>query len=241
MLLQLFFIASLVLVHAFAGKLVNLQAIPRSAWLSFAGGVSVAYVFIHIFPELTEAQQTIDEHGAISYIEHHAYLVALVGLAVFYGLEHMVKSPLNAERHQGGHKSESQPIAAFWLHIGSFSLYNALIGYLLVDQEQSPLQMVFYTLAMGFHFLVNDHALLQHHRHVYLHQGRWILSAAVLFGWVCGQLVEVSEAATSTLFAFLAGGIVLNILKEELPEERQSRFWPFAFGTAGYSAFLLVL
>jgi len=61
-----------------------------------------------------------------------------------------------------------------------------------------------------------------------------------MLGWVVGLVVEVSEAATSTLFAFLAGGIVLNVLKEELPEERQSRFWPFAAGAAGYSVLLLI-
>jgi hypothetical protein len=43
------------------------------------------------------------------------------------------------------------------------------------------------------------------------------------------------------LFAFLAGGVVLNVLKEELPEERESRFWAFALGAASYTALLLVL
>lgn len=39
--------------------------------------------------------------------------------------------------------------------------------------------------------------------------------------------------------AFVAGGIVLNMLKEELPEDRHSRFWPFALG-ALISTVLLV-
>jgi hypothetical protein len=33
-----------------------LEGTPRSVWLSVAGGVSVAYVFVHLFPELAEAQ-----------------------------------------------------------------------------------------------------------------------------------------------------------------------------------------
>jgi hypothetical protein len=37
-----------------------------------------------------------------------------------------------------------------------------------------------------------------------------------------------------------SGGIILNVLKEELPEERKSRFLPFAGGVVGY-AVLLVL
>jgi hypothetical protein len=70
--------------------------------------------------------------------------------------------------------------------------------------------------------------------------GRWILAAAPLLGWLVGVLVELPPIATSALFAFLAGGVVLNVLKEELPEDRESRFWAFAAGTAGYALLLLV-
>jgi hypothetical protein len=42
------------------------------------------------------------------------------------------------------------------------------------------------------------------------------------------------------LFAFLAGGIVLNVIKEELPEERESRFPAFVVGTGGYAVLLLL-
>lgn len=52
---------------------------------------------------------------------------------------------------------------------------------------------------------------------------------------------ELGEAALALLFAFLAGGVVLNVLKEELPEERESRFGAFALGLAAYAALLLAL
>ena len=41
--------------------------------------------------------------------------------------------------------------------------------------------------------------------------------------------------------AFFGGGVILNVLKDEVPSERQSRFWAFALGGAGYSALLLTL
>lgn len=50
---------------------------------------------------------------------------------------------------------------------------------------------------------------------------------------------SVQQVAIGFLFAFLAGGVVLNVLKEELLEERQSRYWPFLAGAAGYSLLLL--
>lgn len=47
--------------------------------------------------------------------------------------------------------------------------------------------------------------------------------------------------ALAAITAFLAGGIVLNVLKEELPEERESRFWAFALGATSYATILLAL
>ena len=43
------------------------------------------------------------------------------------------------------------------------------------------------------------------------------------------------------LFALLAGGVIMNVLKEELPEERESCFWALALGAAVYAALLLAL
>jgi hypothetical protein len=65
------------------------------------------------------------------------------------------------------------------------------------------------------------------------------LAAAVLAGWLVGLLFDISEAALAVLFAFLAGGVITNVLKEELLQERESRLWAFALGAALYSAVLL--
>ncbi|WP_104203858.1 hypothetical protein [Billgrantia saliphila] len=241
MLLQILSISILMLSHIYAGKLRYLSHIPRSAWLSLGGGISVSYVFLHIFPELEQAQQHLAEQAALAFIESHAYLVALLGLVLFYGLEHKIKTrePQPSEGKSKGVSGTQTGISLFWLHIGSFSLYNALIGYLLVYRDSTVLETLFFVVAMAFHFLMNDHSLYYHHRDAYLRYGRWILSLFIGLGWVVGLSFQISEAATSVLFAFLAGGIILNVLKEELPEERQSRVWPFALGATLYSVLLL--
>lgn len=46
------------LVHIFIDRLSFLDTVPRSRWLSFAGGVAVSYVFLHILPELGAHQET---------------------------------------------------------------------------------------------------------------------------------------------------------------------------------------
>lgn len=234
-LLTFFTAAGLALIHLFAGKLRFLEGIPRSRWLSLAGGVSVAYVFLHLLPELTKAQEALGER--LSFLEQRSYLFALIGLAVFYGLERAAK-----ESRQGGKGGEDDASSSvFWLHVFSFALYNLIVGYLLLHREESGLRSLrWYFIAMALHFVVNDFGLREHHKGSYHSTGRWFLAAAVLAGWGLGLVVEVSETLLNLLFAFLAGGVVLNVLKEELPEERKSSFWAFALGAAGYATLLLL-
>ena len=61
----------------------------------------------------------------------------------------------------------------------------------------------------------------------------------MIIGWALGSATPLPEFFIGFLFAFLARSVVLNALKEELPEERQSRFWPLALGGTA-SAVLLV-
>jgi len=229
----------LALVHLFGGQLRFLQVQPRSTWLSLGGGISVAYVFLHLLPELQQHQRTLAQAAspALTSLRHHAYLIALLGLAVFYGLECLALRD-RRQRQKAGEKATSPGV--FWISICSFTVYNALIGYLLVEQVRAGAgNLYLFTGAMGLHFLVNDYGLREHYQARYRHMGRWLLSAAVLMGALLGLYREVPVVLVSTLVAFLAGGIILNVLKEELPAERESSFGAFAVGVAGYAALLL--
>jgi hypothetical protein len=219
-------------VHVASPWLVFLDRTPRSIWLSIAGGVSVAYVFVHLLPELARLQR---EHFGEHQIESFLYLFAVSGLVAYYGLEQLAK------QHGGGSGSRT-PALVFWLHLSSFGLYNLLIGYLL--HEQARLEgiagMGLYAGAMALHFVVNDRALYHHHGELYTRRGRWILAAGTLAGWGLGLRLEIGMTWIAAAVAFLAGSVVLNVIKEELPEERESRFWAFALGTAAYAGLLVI-
>lgn len=66
--LSAIFAVTLALIHLYSGKLRFLNTMPRSRWLSMASGVSVAYVFIHILPDLSEQQETISQTGALGFL-----------------------------------------------------------------------------------------------------------------------------------------------------------------------------
>ena len=228
--------ALLAAVHLTAAHLRVLQVVPRSRWLSFAGGIAVSYVFVRILPELAKAQRAFEDAPPLTpaWLEHHVYLLALAGLVSFYAVARLV------QKHRDRRPAHRAPAtdAAFWLHIGSFAVYNALIGYLL-HSRASLAELFWFTLAVGMHFLVTDYSLREDHRHLYNRYARWLLAAAILAGWALGAGYRAPERAFAALLGFVSGAIVLNAIKEELPRERESRIWPFLAGAALHAALLL--
>jgi hypothetical protein len=227
------------MVHVYGARLTIMSALPRSRWLSLAGGISVAFVFVHVLPELDRGQAAIQEsnHWITDTLGHHVYLVALAGLLIYYGLERTVK--VHDLRNDLGDTTTEHHL--FWVHIGAFAIYNAVIGFLILHRDVTGAGLVTFTFAMMLHFVVNDHALRQHHQQAYHAVGRWILAASVMAGWFAGRAIELGDATVGVLFAFVAGGLVLNVLKEELPGERNSSFPAFALGAVAYSGLLLLI
>ncbi|URD61851.1 hypothetical protein M8312_04885 [Sphingomonas sp. KRR8] len=238
-------------IHLTAPMMRFLEGTPRSIWLSIAGGVSVAYVFVHFLPELASGQKDIAaELRSVDFAERHVYLIALAGLLTFYGLDRLAKA--DRSRHAGrpvsdgrGAKRRDAPPASsgvFWIHMASFGVYNAIIGYLLLHREKMTLgSLLFFAVAMALHFLVTDYGLNEDHKSLFRSLGRWILAGTLALGWLIGALTEVGKPVIAALTAFLGGGVVLNVLKEEVPSEQQSRFWAFAAGASAYSLLLLTL
>ena len=274
-------VVALVLVHIFAHKLKFLEGVPRSQWLSAAGGISLAYVFLHLLPELAEGQELLAEEGlGIDTIEFEVYGLALVGLLAFYGIERYMQEVEEVGRHDidraqaagadMGDLNDPSEHPSFWLHLTTFGIYNVVIGYLLPNRSEGGhggtehggahvaggsegtlaevasgmpasgelTSLLTFSVAMGLHFLVTDYGLREDFRDGWREKGRWILSAALVGGWLLGTFVELPELAVLGLIALLGGGVILNVLKEELPEERRSRFGALLAGAVGYTVLL---
>lgn len=228
-------------VHVFSGALRFLDKVPRSRWLSMAGGVAVALVFLDILPQLADQQTTVERAlgpGA-SFLRNHVYIVALVGLGVFYGMDRVTKRSRAQQRAMGAGDHTSD--GAFWLSMAVVATKNLTVGYLLIREPRTPPALLLFFIALALEFTVGDRGMHADHKQRYDRVGRWFLAAAVLVGWGVGYATEVPELVIALLSALLAGMIILNVFREELPAERESRFWAFAAGAAGYAIVLLVV
>lgn len=238
MLLSFSFVVILAFIHIFAYKISKLHIVSRKKWLSFAGGIAVSFVFVHILPELHKWQSSLQQKEKVPLdVENYLYMIALVGVLLFFGLEKAII--LLKEKKESEKRAIEE--GAFWWHISVFAVYNLLIGYLfLYDQGFNGANSFFIFIALGFHFLGNDYSLFNHHEETYKKTGRWIMASSVLIGWFIGFFTKLPDIVFSALFAFIAGGIVLNALKEEIPAEKENHFGAFFLGAVIFSIMLLM-
>jgi hypothetical protein len=114
--LFLTFLASLIFatIHLLGREMAFLRATPRNVWLSAAGGISIAYVFVHILPELAHHQDVFATHaGRLSFLdtsERDVYLAALAGLTALYGLELWARSSARRRARRDGVRRPSSRI-----------------------------------------------------------------------------------------------------------------------------------
>jgi hypothetical protein len=213
----------------------------RGRYISAAAGISVAYIFVDVLPELEVQRQVLVKAATgveLLFAEQRIYLLALLSFVVVYGLEQMVLVTRDGRRET---ISAGRPDVVFWVQLAGYAAYSALIGYLLTERaERGAMALGVYAFAMAVHFLIVDHALTEAQGRAYAPRGRWLLAGSVLVGWFIGVATPVSEAVVARLFAVLAGGVVITSLRAELPDDRQERFWPFCTGAMIFAALLVV-
>ena len=224
-------------LHLAAPHIRRLPLVPERATASFAGGIAVSYVFLHLLPELaagsTELREVLaDESERSPLLGLEIFLVALVGFVLFYGLERLA-----SRRRQPAAQTRN----VFRVHLASFAVYNGIIAYTLpLDWRTSVPFAVLFTIAMGLHFVLTDRGLEEHYGDRF--DRRWprlALAGALLGGWALAAVAApTSSLVVSLLTAFLAGSILLNVFKEELPSTRGSHFGWFLTGLASYALLL---
>lgn len=222
----------------FGDKIRPMQAVihdPRSV-ASFGAGVSTAYVFVHLMPELAEAREAIAASASrtLPYEGMVIYVVALAGFLAFYGLLHFRKR-VRAKGAEGGE-------AAFRVDMAGWACYVAIAAYLLSHTlDGTATSTLAYAVAIACHLVAADHVFRREHGAAYAHDGRRVLAAAALAGWLLGVLVALPLTMTSAAVAFVSGAVIVNSAIMELPAEKDGRFAAFALGSAAYTVILTAL
>jgi hypothetical protein len=232
-------------VHLLATHVRGWVGRHESAVVSAAGGASVAYVFLHLLPEVAAGAAVAGDEldglvRPVPLTELAVFVVALAGFTAFYLAERYAERRGSA-RHHGGDGQASRE--AFAVHLVAFATYNVAVAYTLPTRvADDALGAAVFTVAIGVHVLVVDRGLVAHYPGRYGHVGRFVLAGALAAGWAAAVLAGPTSAlAVSLTTAAVAGAVLLTVFQEELPRAGRSRVGPFLAGLTVYAAVLVVL
>ncbi|NJL98106.1 MAG: hypothetical protein HC924_04425 [Synechococcaceae cyanobacterium SM2_3_2] len=233
-MVSLFFSSILACLIFYTARLQALEGrIPRRYWISLGGGISLAYVFTTFLAELSEIQQALMplEVPLVGYLLEHIHLLMLVGIVMVYSLEWLARTD---HPHLPMHPS------ILGVHLGFFTLHSGLVGYLLQHNAAAWFSCLLLTVALGIHLSITTHELFEHHPDVFQRRGRWLLSGSLMLGWGLGQWSVLPPEMLAATIAFVAGVLIFQVLKHELPE-KGGHFGAFLVGVSVNSCFLVMV
>ena len=230
-------------VHLLAGKMRFLDR-RDGALLDFLAGVAIAYVFVDILPHLAGKQEgfaKLGDEGIYGFLEHHIYILALAGFLIYLGVilsDNKRRETLPTDKV----RLANAPLPVKFEAL-SLAGYTFIIGYMLAEQPTHRIEpALIFAIAMAAHFIGLDHLFHQRYAELYDSGVRYLLTAALLAGWLLGFLIELSGVLYAASFAFLAGGIMIVATIFELPRiSSPKRYWSFCGGAVAFTLVILVL
>ena len=208
----------------------------QARWASAGGGAGLAYVFVHLLPELASGGSTIsDAIGMERYLpsamtESLLFLVALVGVVIPYGLSVI---------------SRQSPQKSGWTgtaRMATFGVVNYLYAYSLPSLFTTGISYgLLFTIAISAHVLLADRTMAQEHPMAFRRRLRWIGTAALVVGSLhAAALHPVSDLTLAVATAFVGGGLLMGVFREELPTAKRSHLGWFGLGLVGMTTLLLL-
>jgi hypothetical protein len=203
----------------------------ENVWIGFTGGIALGYVTLYMLPKLSSATTgfIVSNPEGWSPAQYRLYVILLLGIVVYLISE-------RASRISAGGATIAR---VFELMVqGS---YNFLIGYIAVELPRSEISFhLVSAVILALHLMGMTHLLRKHHPS--LHNGWWRIAFAslVVLGYTLGLVTEVHTGIVLSVTAFIAGIILVNVMSEELPKEKEGELGYFLAGVAVFSAVALL-
>lgn len=154
-LISIIGLSVLAYVHIWCGKDSWWQFFEAHGWISFSAGASVAYVFIHVFPEISILQQQfigIPSHPYNGqFFNQPLYLTALAGVCLPYLLDTL---ELSYTEHEIKYHKQVH-LGIFGVRKLLYMLYNMMLAYMIVNRHNDGvLSMKIIVMVLSMHFIV---------------------------------------------------------------------------------------
>lgn len=188
---------------------------------AFGGGLSVAYVFLHLIPSLDASDSVVGPR---------IYFVALLGFVAFYGLDVMFRPP----NHTHATK--------YHAYLAVFFVYDALMVFTLgLQLPPTPILTLVFAVSLALDVLDTDLELEAEYGARFVKSGRWLLLAGVAVGYALGLVRRPHLLEIDILTAALAGFMMFHTFKGEFPVSKNNKFRWFLGGLLTFALFHVLL
>ena len=225
---------ALAAAHLLAARVGSLPDRTQTILASVGGGAAVAYVFVHLLPELASGGSELSDLPLAAYsptaiTEAGLFLTAMVGMVVFFTLDVRTEEV----------RSSTQ--ASYRAHLVTFGSISLIYAYTMPSLVTTGWDYaLLFTVVLGAHILLADRSLARAHPERFRHETRWFGVGAVAIGLGTAYLLPpVQDITLGVLTAFLGGGLLMTTFREELPAASRTRLPWFIGGVTVMAALLL--
>ncbi len=206
----------LLLIHWIVPKLRKMDYFNDAILNSIGGGLALGYVFLHAIPSFIHNIPFLKSQATSQFLHNEknllfiVFMFVLAGFCVLYALEKLA--------HDYTRQGKESNAVLYLSNIGVMTYLSFSITAIMpAIGHENIYSLLLFTFIMGFHFVLEDHALTHHFPTRFTHWGRYTIMLGVLGGWIYGACSQETFPTFTTVFmnAFLAGGLIISTTKTE--------------------------
>jgi zinc transporter ZupT len=211
--------------HFFGEKLKIDRNTKPYRIISFAAGISIAYLFLDLLPHVYEAA---------SILKNGVFIFLLLGFATVHLVEKYIYQHADVQKLTKELKA---------VHAVTFFLYYFMIGIVLKGKIQADiLESVLFIIPVTLHAGLSTSSLSEIHgmikENIII---RVLLSSAPLFGILFARAILIPEVAENIMVSLIAGILLYVMVKEFLPEKKKGQPAFFIVGLILFTVFQYLL
>ena len=218
-----------------------LHRIDEAILNSFAAGVGVVYIFIHMLPQLAHGQPILEKSFNNFFLlgsNFAIYIIALTGFIFFYLFDQALVYTDQLPTKKYDKKIER---SIYWANVFFVFTYNMLIGYVVGSYNLNSMAYQFvFLIAYLIHFIALKWGIYHVSPDLYNDKARYPIVLGLFIGYFLALLFSISENVFVIIEAFITGAMILMVFKHELPNEQDSKNRAFILGIL-LSLFLFML
>lgn len=217
------FAAILSVADYISEHLVPKKIMANQRMISFAAGVAVAYILLHLFPLIT----------GLSIIKGEIlFVLVLAGFTV----THLLEKYMHISHHRSSFLDQSSHI-----HLVYFFTYNFLIGIVLSRADSQGISDALLFFIPFLLYIVVE--TLPQKFHLKNPLAKVLYACAPLFGALVAtffpQLPTLSRLFYPELVSLITGTLLYIVIRQSVPSNREGRPLYFVLGTVLYATILL--